>query len=340
MARVIKAGDGAPQRQARPATRVLAGGETKKIIEKEMIAAREQAQALLQDAEVERKEIVAEGKRDAALAHEVAMARGASEAFAEAAAQALVAFRARAQRYDDAADDIRLLALELVKKITGGEPDLARSDVDRTVKKGLSALRAKRRLRVQVASGRRHELAFERSNLLKAVDGQPDLLIEEVADVPEGFARVVTEIGGALCAEEAALMALADAVGVREQKRDRSLSSTQGPSLGASPPTTSPSMRGSRSMGPTTDPALPVPSLPASLRSPMRANTSMHRLDAMDDEMEALPDAAVISVEDDAQDDDDDATHVQMQRVVVSPAPTGLGLFTDDALQRSPPKRR
>ncbi|HEY1098942.1 MAG TPA: hypothetical protein VGF99_08435 [Myxococcota bacterium] len=217
MARVIKGGVGAGA--ARPATRVLAQADVKKVIEKETYLARQEAEELLKRAEEERREILAEGKQAAARAREEAMTRGASEAFAAAAAEALVAFRRRAERYDEAADDIRILATEIARKLLGGEPDLAAKDIERILANGLAKLRARRKLRVLVATGRRATLSYERPNLIKAVDNEPDLLLEESADVGAGFARVVTEVGGALCGEDEALEALAEAVNVKEIAR-------------------------------------------------------------------------------------------------------------------------
>jgi hypothetical protein len=143
----------------------------------------------------------------------------------------LVAFRRRADRYGEAADDIRILAVEIARKLLGTEPDLAQNDIDRIVAGGLSKLRAKRKLRVLVAVGRRASLQYERPNLIKAVDAEPDLLLEEAGDVGVGYARVVTEVGGALCAEDSALEALAEAVNVKEIPR---LGTPRNPNRGAS----------------------------------------------------------------------------------------------------------
>ena len=163
--------------------------------------------------------MLVEGKKRAAQAHEEAMTQGASEAFAAAAAEALAAFRRRAERYAEAAEDIRALALEVVKKIIGTDPDLGPKDVDAILSRGLAQLRARRRLRLQVGEARLAALAHERPNLMKALVSEPDLLIEAAEDVGVGFARVVTEIGGALCAELTALDELARSVNVKETPR-------------------------------------------------------------------------------------------------------------------------
>jgi flagellar biosynthesis/type III secretory pathway protein FliH len=221
MARVIKGGAGGGARPARPATRVLAQSDQKKVIDKALYVARQEAEDLLRSGDDERKAIFAEGKRLAAQAREEAMVRGASTSFARAAEEALEAFRKRADRYGEAADDIRMLAHEIVRKVLGADPDIATKDVERIVERGLAQLRARRRVRIQLPTGRRDELVYERPNLMKAVASQPDLVVEDAEDVRLGFARVVTEVGGALCAEESALDAVARAVNVRESPRAR-----------------------------------------------------------------------------------------------------------------------
>jgi flagellar biosynthesis/type III secretory pathway protein FliH len=186
-----------------------------------MYLAKQEAEELLKRAEDERRTLLAEGKQQSAQAREQAMTLGASQAFAAAAEEALRAFRARADRYDEASDDIRILAIEIATKLLGTAPDLGGGDIDRILHHGLAQLRAKRKVRVLVPPGRRAQLQDERPNLMKAVEAQPDVLVEEAADVGLGFARVVTEVGGALCAEDSAMEALAQAVNVRESPRQR-----------------------------------------------------------------------------------------------------------------------
>lgn len=219
MARVIKAGAG--QKAARPATRVHVDAGPKRVIARDVYQAKQDAEHILMRAEQERQALIVDGKKQAARAREEAMARGASEAFAAAASEALTAFRKRAERYAEASDDVRVLALEVVKKVLGAEADLSPTVVDKLLQRGMAQLRARRRLRLQVSHKRLGELASERPNLMKALQSEPDLVVEGVDDVSTGFARVVTEIGGALCAEDTALDALSMAVNVREQPRER-----------------------------------------------------------------------------------------------------------------------
>lgn len=216
MARVIKAGQDKAKAPRRPLPPRI-GQPGRPVIEKEVYWAQQEAARIQEEAEEERERILAEGKRQAAQAREEAQAQGAQEAFAQAAQEALAAFRHRAERYAEAADDIRLLALEVVKKILGAEPQLGPRAVEAILERGLSRLRARRRLRVQVPDARLSALSRERPALLAALKREPDLVLEAAFDVSPGFARVVTEVGGALCSEQTALDALAEAVNVDEQ---------------------------------------------------------------------------------------------------------------------------
>jgi flagellar biosynthesis/type III secretory pathway protein FliH len=268
MARVIKGGAGGGARPARPAARVLAQAETKKVIDKDLFVARQAAEEILHAAEAERRALLAEGKRAAAQAREEAMVQGASTSFAQAAEEALEAFRKRADRYAEAADDIRALAHEIVRKVLGTEPDLGAGDVEGIMERGLAQLRARRRIRIQLPTGRIEQLRSERPNLMKAVAAEPDLVVEESDDVRMGFSRVVTEVGGALCTEASALDAVALAVNVREtplRPEDRS----NAMSLRSHPPE-EPSMVGvpdDVALRPTDGTALPSTSQKPSPRS-------------------------------------------------------------------------
>src|SRR5437764_12853280 len=70
---------------------------------------------------------------------------------------------------------------------------------------------------------------------MKALQSEPDLVVEDSDDVGVGFARVVTEVGGALCAEETALDALAMSVNVREQPRQARASTSGITNVGTAP---------------------------------------------------------------------------------------------------------
>ena len=122
----------------------------------------------------------------------------------------------RAERYAEAGDDIKVLALEVVRKIFGTGSRLSEEHIDAIVRMGIDELRARRKLRVQVPAERLEKLQAERPVLMGALHREPDLVVEAVADVSPGFARVVTEVGGALCTEQSALDQLAESIHVDE----------------------------------------------------------------------------------------------------------------------------
>ena len=140
--------------------------------------------------------------------------QGAEEAFATAAKEALTAFHRRWERYEEAAEDIRILALEVARKILGVPSSLPESKVDQIMNQGMTKLRARRRLRIQLSESRHRALYAERPLLMKRLEKKPDLVIESVSDVRAGFARITTEVGGALCSEQAALDQLAQSIGI------------------------------------------------------------------------------------------------------------------------------
>lgn len=214
MARVIKAGQGAPK--PRPQSAPIGPGK-KKVIEKEVYKARQEAADILAEAEQEQQQILQEGQQRAHQAHEEAMLEAAEEAFAEAAKEALAAFRARAERYDEAADDIRVLAFELAKKVLGNKVGLDDGQIDDVIREGMHDLRAKRTLRMQLPQERVDALQMERPRLMAALSREPDLMVIAAPDVSEGFCRVVIEPGAALCTEQEALDLLTDALNIEEQ---------------------------------------------------------------------------------------------------------------------------
>lgn len=214
MARVIKGGQAPSPRRALPKLKSAAG---KKVIEKELYRAQQVAEQIMADAEAERARMLQAAKQQAAQAREEASAEGAEEAFAQAAQEALQSFRLRAERYAEAADDIRILALEVVSKIMNADLELDPREVDAIIKRGMDRLRARRKLRIQVSAARKAALVGQRPILLQRLEDEPDLVVEAAPDVGPGFARVVTEVGGALCAEQTAFDSLAEALGVKEQ---------------------------------------------------------------------------------------------------------------------------
>lgn len=217
MARVIKAGGGSGAPPRRPAARLGAPAAQKRpVIEKEVYRAQMRAAEIRKEAEEERERLLAEGKRQAAQMREEAQSEGAAEAFAEAAAEALMAFRRRAERYAEAADDIRSLSLEVVRKVLGQPPKLSERAIRAIIEQGMNRLRARRKLRVQLPESRLIALNRERPALVAALNKEPDIVLETVLDVSAGYCRVVTEVGGALCSEQTALDTLAETLSVDE----------------------------------------------------------------------------------------------------------------------------
>ena len=217
MARVIKGGGQSHRVPTRAISPGVARASDRRVIDKEVYRAKQKAKQIIEEAREKAAAIEAEGKKAAAQAREEAQADGAKEAFAEAAMEALLSFRSRAARYAEAAEDIRALALEVVRKVMGNKFRLSDEVVDGAVEQGLKALRARRTLRVQIPHERVVALQGERPILLARLRDEPDLLIEAIDDVNPGFARIVTEVGGALCSEQTALDALAEALEVHEQ---------------------------------------------------------------------------------------------------------------------------
>ncbi|MFZ9886263.1 MAG: hypothetical protein ACO3JL_02070 [Myxococcota bacterium] len=220
MARVIKAGGGNEAQHERAAPRqVVAQAGKRPVIEKDLYEAQLRAAEIRRAAEREREQVLEEGKRRAAQLREEAQSEGAAEAFAAAAAETLAAFRRRAERFGEASDDVRVLAREVVRKVLGVPTLLPQERVEAILAEGMKQLRARRKLRVQLGEARLSALAHERPALLHALRAEPDILLEPVTDVRSGYCRIVTEVGGALCSEKAALETLAEGLHVVEVPR-------------------------------------------------------------------------------------------------------------------------
>jgi flagellar biosynthesis/type III secretory pathway protein FliH len=214
MARVIKGSGGPKPGASRPAKR---GGAPRRVLQKEVYRAKQEAETIKVAADERRDQMLAETKRKAAQLREEAQVEGAAEAFAEAAAEALTAFRRRADRYAEAADDVRYLALEVVRKVLGHAPQLSQRAVEVIVEQGMNRLRARRKLRLLLPPERLDALSLERPVLLDALHREPDLLLEAADDVSAGYCRILTEVGGALCSEQTALDTLAETLEVDER---------------------------------------------------------------------------------------------------------------------------
>jgi flagellar biosynthesis/type III secretory pathway protein FliH len=207
MARVIKGqkSDTPEPKVIVAAPKVVGGG---RVIERDVYRAQQEAREIVKQGELDKKKRLAEGKRQANQAREEAMAKGAADAFAEAAKEAIVIFKNRANRYADVESDIHVLADEITLKVLGSAPSLKTTDVDAIVKAGVNRLRARRRLKLQFSPGRLAQLKVEQADVLSRVAAEPDFDLEDASDVNPGFVRVVTDVGGALCDESAAVSTL------------------------------------------------------------------------------------------------------------------------------------
>ena len=203
MAKVIK-GQKPTLENAKPADLAIpkTGG---RIIERDVFRAQQQAAEILKNGEAARKQKVLEGKRHAAQAKEEAMVRGALEAFAVCAKEAILMFRRRAKRCADAEGSIKTLAKELVEKILGAPPTVSGEQVDQIYQRGLSKLLAQRKLKLQIGQGRLSALTDANRDLFSKLTTEPDLEVEEATDLRPGFVRIVTDVGSAMCAEQVAL---------------------------------------------------------------------------------------------------------------------------------------
>lgn len=214
VARVIKGGGaGTDRKNSQQPARVVVDGGGKRVIGGATYEAKQNAEAILTHAQQERQRRLAEGKKLAARTRDEAMHEGAKQAYAEAAHEALLSFKKRAEKYAAASDDIRVLALEIAKKIIGVAPELSGSAVQRAVKEAIAVSRAHRKLRVQIAPERWQSLKRKRPALWAALYKEPDIVVESDEDVGVGYARVVTEVSSTLCQEDDALNALSAVVG-------------------------------------------------------------------------------------------------------------------------------
>ncbi len=206
--RVIKSqkGDSQPSTPAAPATAPRFSGA--RVIEGEIYQAQKTAQEIRAKGEQDRKARLIEGKRQAALVQEETMSKAAAEAFAKAANEAIAIFQRRAKVYEDAAADIRVIALEIVQKILGTIQKLPPNQIDDVLKEGIKQLRARRCLRLQMCKEQKDKFSQNEQSLFGKITALPDFKIEEVADVKPGFIRVVTDVGSALCEEADAIKSL------------------------------------------------------------------------------------------------------------------------------------
>ena len=162
MARVIKAGAAGAGQKPRPATRVHVDAGPKKVIERAVYQAKQDAEHILMRAEQERHALIADGKKQAAHAKEgrcradrPRRSRRPRARRSPRSASARSAMRRRATTCASSRS-------RSIRKILGGDSDLGPAQVDKILQRGIAQLRARRRLRLQVSHKRLGELGSER----------------------------------------------------------------------------------------------------------------------------------------------------------------------------------
>ncbi len=168
------------------------------IIKREAYEEDQEVQKLQTQTEEQHQQILTTAKEQAVGAKEQAMQAGADQAFAEAAAMAIDIFKTRAKLCLDLEAPMQQLVSEIVQKILGGPLSLDKVKQDSAIRAGISKMRSRRKLKIQLAQP--NEFSF--------LGKLPDFEVEAASDVPQGFVRVVTEVGSALWAQDAAFTAL------------------------------------------------------------------------------------------------------------------------------------
>lgn len=179
-----------------------------RLLARDVYKAGQLAKQIMIDGEVERKRRLSEGLKTIALANEEAMVDGAADAFTEAAKAAITVFRNKAHRYVDVESDLRVLVQEIVQKILGTPSPLESKDYDGIVAKGILQLRGHRRIKLQFSPGQLAQLKSENGKLMAGIEKDIEFDLEEVANVPTGQVRVVTDVGSAICPTSAAIQSL------------------------------------------------------------------------------------------------------------------------------------
>ena len=142
------------------------------------------------------------------MASEEAISHGATTAIAEAAKKAILIFFNKAKRNDDIREDLHVLVLEMVKKISGTKPSLEENRYNEIIDHGMKAITTHRKIKLQFTKGSFAKFPADIIKLIDKVKLKSDFIVEEADDVPAGYVRVVTDVGSALCEEKAAFDAL------------------------------------------------------------------------------------------------------------------------------------
>lgn len=179
-----------------------------RVIEKDVYRAQLSARDILKEGEQTRRKRLEEARKMTEQVKEEAMATGAVEGFSGAAQKAIEIYAERSKALSQVEGDIRSLADGIVQKILGSPLHLDAARQDQIVQGGLHRLRLKRRLTLQCSLGRIAEIEAEDAALIRSVEQVPDIDLIETENVRQGYLRIVTDAGNALCKESVALAAL------------------------------------------------------------------------------------------------------------------------------------
>ncbi|MBN2361258.1 MAG: hypothetical protein JXR83_17525 [Deltaproteobacteria bacterium] len=185
MPKVIKS-DGVltPRGPSKPAL-----GE-RKVINRDVFSAQQQAESLRQAAEQRAAERRARGRQQAQAAYAAAHQAGSEAGLAEASAIAIDAYFRRAQQLQQAVDDCLLISRHICSKILGREPKVSEGEERRIANEALLLAVKKQRLVIGVSTRDYGSLERSEPGLLAALAEAPAFGLECIAATPNGRAAL------------------------------------------------------------------------------------------------------------------------------------------------------
>ena len=209
MGRIIKGPkDSEASKSKSPTIEPYKYAEGGRVIEKDVYKAQLLARDILKEGELSRRKKLADARRIVAQAREEALSSGAVEAFNETAKNAILIFSERISYLSSVLEDVRVLAVEIAEKVLGGHMRLDQNEQNQLIANGINKMRMKRKLAIQCSSGSLTALQTKAPSLMKRIEQEPDIDLEETSDIKPGHFRIVTDVGAALCDESAVLSAL------------------------------------------------------------------------------------------------------------------------------------
>ena len=178
-----------------------------RIIEREIYEAQQQARAILEQGEIDKKKRLADGKKSAVQAKDNAMLASASEAFAAAAKEALAIFKNKGDQSQNIPEIVKRISSEIISKILGEASQLESSQINAIINIHVQKLRSRRRIKLVFAKDSIPKLSF---NII------PELELADSSDVSLHMVRVETEVGHAVCDESFIVQTLNELFGVGE----------------------------------------------------------------------------------------------------------------------------